>query len=188
MPRTTPMTAGGMARPALRWLAAAVAAMLMCAVARADDAPDPVVAQRGTVTVTASQVRQMLAMADPETRAQMQRDPQLLLQRVRDRLLQLVLLEKAHREQWDARPDVIYRAEQAKDSAIAESYLAAQVPLAPDYPSDKEIAAAYEANKAKLMLPRQYHLAQILIAVPQDAPATADAAAPEQPAPLHGRP
>jgi parvulin-like peptidyl-prolyl isomerase len=167
-------------------LALALALALPCATARADDAPpaDPVVAQRGTVTLTASQVRALLAGADPETRQQMQRDPRLLLQRVRDRLVQLVLLDRAKADKWDERPDVIYRAEQAKQSAIAESYLAGQTPLPADFPTDQQIAAAYEANKAKLMLPRQYHLAQILVAVPQDAPAADEAQAQKRAADL----
>lgn len=165
---------------------AVVLALAQPCAARADDtAPaDPVVAQRGAVTLTASQVRAMLANVDPETRQQMQRDPRLLLQRVRDRLVQLVLLDRAKADKWDERPDVIYRAEQAKQSAIAESYLAGQTPLPPDFPNDQQIAAAYEANKGKLMLPRQYHLAQILIAVPQDAPAADDAQAQKRAADL----
>ncbi len=167
-------------------LACTLALALPCLPARADDAApaDPVVAQRGTITVTASQVRAMLANADPETRQQMQRDPRLLLQRVRDRLVQLVLLERARADKWDQRPDVVYRAEQAKQSAIAESYLAAQAPLPADFPTDQQIAAAYEANKGKLMLPRQYHLAQILINVPQDAPAAEDTQAQKRAADL----
>jgi parvulin-like peptidyl-prolyl isomerase len=175
---------GGVARTALLWMAAMTVAFAFT-MARADQAPDPIVAQEGTVTLRASEVRQMLAMAGPELRQQMQRDPALLVQRVRERLMQLVLLDRARDEKWDQRPDVAYRAELAKEAAIAESYLAAQAPLPPDYPSEKEIAAAYEANKAKLVVPRQYRLAQILVAVPPGASAATESAAQKRAAELH---
>ncbi|HVC16698.1 MAG TPA: peptidylprolyl isomerase [Rhodanobacter sp.] len=128
---------------------------------------DPIVAQRGAVTLTAKDVQQILAAVDPDLRKQMQRDPRLLLQRVRERMLQLVLLDQARAEKWDQRPAVAYRAQVAKDGAIVESYVESKVSLPPDYPSEDDVARAYAANKSKLMLPREYHLAQIMIAVPQ---------------------
>jgi hypothetical protein len=166
------------------WWPVAVALLLAGATAWAGDAADPIVAQRGTVTLTASEVRAMLAAADPEMRQQMQREPRLLLQRVRDRMVQLVLLDRAKAEKWDERPEVVYRAELARQAAIVDSYVAAQVPLPQGFPSEQDIAAAYEANKSKLHLPRQYHLAQILIAVPPDADAAADTAAQKRTADL----
>lgn len=168
----------------LKCLAIAAAVLLAGAAAQANTTPDPVVAQWGTVTLTASQVREMLAATDPDTRQQMQRDPKLLLQRVRDRLIQLVLLDRARADKWDQRPEVAYRAELAKEAAIAESYLAARAPLPPGFPSEQDIAAAYEANKAKLLVPRQYHLAQILITVPKDASSASVTAAEKHAADL----
>jgi len=40
------------------------------------------------------------------------------------------------------------------------------VPADPNFPSSAEIAAAYEANKTRFMVPKQYHVAQIAILVP----------------------
>lgn len=161
-----------------RWLGlgCAVAALLLLApMARAADADDPVVAQRGTVTLRASDVRQILAMADPDIRRQMEHDPAVLAQKLRDRLLQLGILDEAKAKQWDQRPDVAWRAELAREAAIEESYVAAQVPPDPGFPSEEQIQAAYEANKSKLIAPRQYHVAQIFIASPQSASVQADA-------------
>jgi hypothetical protein len=166
-------------------LAGAFALALLPSLAlRAADPADPVVAQRGAVTITASQVRLLLQMADPEVRAQLQRDPKLLAQRVRERLVQLVLLDQARAEKWDERPEVAFRAELAREGAIVESYVAAQVPPDPAFPSEQQIAAAYEANKARMVLPKQYHLAQILISVPAGASAAADAEAKKRAADL----
>lgn len=159
--------------PAGRALAIIAVLLLAAGGAQAADSPDALVAQRGAVTMTAKDVQQMLTAAGPAARAQMKRDPRLLLQRVRDRMLQMVLLDQARAAKWDQRPDVAYRAEIAKEAAIAESYVASKVTLPPDYPSEKEIEAAYAANKSKLILPRQYHLAQIVVAVPPNSPESA---------------
>jgi peptidylprolyl isomerase len=178
------MCIGLMRRAAELCVVAATAAFLLVGAARAGDAPDPVVAQRGAVTLTASQVREILAAADPDARQQMERDPGLLIERVRERMMQLVLLDRARADKWDARPDVAYRAELAKEAAIVESFLSAQVPLPPDFPTDQDIVAAYDANKSKLMLPRRFHLAQLLIAEPSGVTSEAKSEAEKRAAEL----
>ncbi len=152
-------------------------ALLLAPAARAADADDPVVAQRGTVVLRASDVRQLIEMADPEAGRQMRRDPAVLAQNLRDRLLQLSILADAKAHQWEQRPDVAWRAEQARDAVIEESYVAAQIPADPAFPSDAQIQAAYDANKAKLIAPRQYHVAQIFVASPQSGTVETDAEA-----------
>ncbi len=157
------------------------AALLLVAGAAAAQQPaaaaDPVVAQRGSISLTASQVREMVRDADASLRAQLVQDPAALLTYVRDRMLQLAVLAEAHARQWDSRPDVIWRADRAREASITDGYMASLSQPDPAYPSDAEVQAAYQANKARLTLPRQYHLAQIYLAVPQGAPASADAAA-----------
>jgi peptidylprolyl isomerase len=133
-------------------------------------ASDPVVAQRGDVKITASQVRDMVRFADAEQRHQLETNPDALLQMVRDRLLKEALLREAETHQWDQREDVKYRVELAREDAIAGNWIATQVSGDPNFPTDEQVQAAYEANKSKLMVPRQYHLAQIFLAVPQGAP------------------
>ena len=163
-------------RSLTRCLVVALAATLLAApVVRADDAADPVVARRGDVTMTAGQVRQLTQMADPELRKQMEHDPAVLAQKVRERLLQLVILHEAQSHQWDQRPEVQFRADLARQNAIVDSYVASQVPNEPDFPTEDQVKAAYEANKSKLMVPRQYHLAQIFIAAPLSGGVQSDA-------------
>lgn len=158
-----------------RVLAAALAAAFAAAPALADDAADPVVGQRGTVTLTASQVRQSLQLADPELRQKLEHDPALLEQRLRERLLQLVLLNEAKAQKWDQRPEVQARAELARQTAIIDSFVAAQVPPDPAFPTDEQLQKAYDANRSKLMVPRQFHLAQIFIAAPPSTGVQGDA-------------
>lgn len=168
---------GVAARRTIRGFAVVAALLMFSAAPRADSVPNPIVAQRGAVTLSAKDVQQILAAADPDLRKQMQKDPRLLLQRVRERMLQLVLLDQARAEKWDQRPDVAYRAKIARDGAIVESYLASKVSLPPDFPSEEAVARAYAANKAKLVLPRRYNLAQIMVAVPRGSSQATAAAA-----------
>jgi peptidylprolyl isomerase len=51
------------------------------------------------------------------------------------------------------------------------------VPADPNFPTEAEIAAAYQANKARFAVPKQYHVAQIAILVPPGSPKDVDEAA-----------
>lgn len=161
-----------------RWMAAAVLAVALAfgagqgraqsvTNARGDD---PVMAQRGSITMTQSQVQEMVRNSDPETRRALESDPSALSRAVRDHVLQLSVLAEAQSKQYDTRPDVIWRAEQARIGSIVDSYVASLTQPDPSYPSEQDIEQAYEANKSRLMIPRQYHLAQIFIAVPESNP------------------
>ncbi len=161
------------------WLLAA--ALLAAMPALAQPAPhaaaDPVLGQRGDITVTASEVREMLRNVDPAVRARVEASPSALAAYVRDRLLQLSVLAEAHSHQWDAKPEVIWRADRAREASIADGYVASLSQPDPGFPSDAQVQAAYDANKARLIVPRQYHLAQIYVAVPAGAAPAADKAA-----------
>ena len=157
-----------------------IAGLALGPAARADETPapappagapaaDPVVAQRGDIKLTASQVRDMIRFADPEQRRALESNPNALAQQVRDRMIQLTLLREAEAHQWQQREDVAYRAELARQGQIANSWLAGQVAGDPNFPTDDQVKAAYDAYKSKIMVPRQYHVAQIFLAVPQGA-------------------
>ena len=159
--------------------AAVLTACLALAVARADETPapapatpaapaagaaatpsaasdDPVVAQRGDIKLTASQVREMIRFAEPETRHVLESNPQALMQAVRDRMIKLTLLREAEARQWDKRDDIAYRAELAREEAIESSWIASEVAGDPGFPTEDQVKTAYEANKAKITVPKQY--------------------------------
>ncbi len=161
-------------RPAARAATLLAAALLLGAQGPTPNGSDPVVAQSGDVTVTASAMRRLVDAAEPDARAQLLRDPATLAQLARRAVLQKILLDAARAKKFDQDPDVAARADEARDSVIANAYVASLTQPPPDYPSDAEVQAAYEANKARLVVPRQYHLAQIFAAVPPNAPASAD--------------
>ena len=151
---------------AARIAACALAALLVGAQA---PAPEAVIAQSGTITLTAADVRRLLDIADADLRQQAQHDATVLPRLVRAQLLQALLLNEARAKQWDQRPDVVFRANQAHDAVVANSYLASQTTPPADYPADADVQAAYEANKPRFMQPRQYQLAQIFVAIPAGA-------------------
>ena len=166
-------------RPAICLLATGVVA------AAAPPLPPPVlpdqalIARAGDgVTMTAGGLRALVATLAPADRDHVAHDPAALAEMVRSAVLQSELFAQAHAHGWDRRPDVAAAAERARRDAIVRSYIARQLPASPE-PSDADLHAAYEANKTRFMLPRQYHLAQIFRAVPAGA-TTAQAAPARQ--------
>lgn len=148
-----------------------VAGTLLLAAA-APTPPDPVIAERGTDRITASQARHLIASLDAPTRARLAADPKSLANLLRDLLLQRALLEQAQTDHWDQRPDVAALLQHTRDEALAQSYLAAHAIVPPDYPAPADVEAAYAANKSKFMQPRLYHLTQLFFPSP---PSPADA-------------
>jgi peptidylprolyl isomerase len=143
----------------------------------AGNAPTDVAARRGDVKLTVADVRDMIAHADPAIRAQVQSNPAALADFVRDRVLRQTLLEEARAVHWEQNPDVIAKIKEARDTVIAQTYVVSKVPADPNFPTEAEIASAYEANKARFTIPQQYHLAQIAIVVPAGASKDVDDAA-----------
>jgi parvulin-like peptidyl-prolyl isomerase len=132
-------------------------------------AADATVARRGSVALTSGDVRNLLARLDPAERDRLQHNPAALGAFVREQVLQQALLEQARDAKWDQKPEIAAQATQAHDAVIASTYLNSLTAPDPNYPADADIQAAYEANKTRFLIPRQYHLAQIFVAVPADA-------------------
>jgi len=150
-------------------LALVLAAALLAgtAVAQAPVQPPDILARRGTQSLTEAQLRELLAEADPAEREAWVREPARFTQIVRDRILREAMLAEARSQAFDKRPDVAARAERARNDAVVEAWLEGVGTPPGSYPSDAEIAAAYDANRASLMVPRQYRIAQLWLAVPE---------------------
>ena len=145
------------------------AATLLLLLGAAGDPSTDIVAQRGDLKMTAADVRAMLDKADPAVRAKAEASTAALASFVRDRMLDQAMLAEAKAKGWEQRPDVQQRLAELRDQVVLQTYVASLVPADPAFPSDAEIAAAYDANKSRLMLPRQYHIAQIAILGPAGA-------------------
>jgi parvulin-like peptidyl-prolyl isomerase len=152
-------------------LAALSICLLICPATRlhaADDSDaNDVIARIGDSQVTAGELRTAIASLDPNTQAAAARDPQALSKLVRLILAQRLVLKEALEKKWDQNPTVVNALNQVRNNAIAQTYLQS-VSTPPDtYPSDAEVQTTYDANKAQLLIPRQYDLAQVYIKDPK---------------------
>jgi parvulin-like peptidyl-prolyl isomerase len=100
--------------------------------------------------------------------------PQALANFARERVLNDAVIAEAHSQSWETKPEIARRIEEARNTVILQTYLASKVTPDPAFPSEAEVSKAYEANKGRLIAPKQYHLAQIVLLVPQGASATDD--------------
>ena len=120
-------------------------------------------AKIGSIEIKTGEIREILAGLDAEQQAAIAKDPAALGQYVRALLVQRHVLKQALDQKWDQDPAVIARLVRARESALTESYLEAKSAPEPGYPSAAVLTEAYEANKAKLLVPRSFRLAQIFI-------------------------
>jgi parvulin-like peptidyl-prolyl isomerase len=127
--------------------------------------------------VTAGEIRADIRNLDANTQAAAERDPAALSQLVRAILAQRLVLKEALEKKWDQNPAVTAAIERLRDSAIAQTYLQSVSKPPETYPSDAELQAAYDANKAQLLIPRQFDLAQIYIKNPKSSDPSAAATA-----------
>lgn len=135
----------------------------------AADNPQAVIAERGAVRMTAGELESLLALLDQPTRDRLRANPNQLAELVRGRLLRDTLLAEAQAAKWDARPDVAARAEDARVQVITQSFITAKTLPGIVEPTEAEIAQAYEATKARLVVPRQYNLWQLAVLIPANA-------------------
>jgi parvulin-like peptidyl-prolyl isomerase len=173
MPRPFPL------RPAAATLLSV--SLLLCPQARLraadDDSDSTVIARVGDAQVTAGEIRADIQNLDANTQAAAARDPSALSEVVRAILAQRLVLKEAREKKWDQNPAVTAALERLRDNAIAQTYLQSVSKPPDSYPSDAELQAAYDANKAQLIVPRQFDLAQIYIKDPKGSDASTAAKA-----------
>lgn len=150
-------------RPAALLLGLCVASLGAAASAKP---ADPVIAQVGTQTLTASGFARALAALDPAERSKAAADRQALLALVRAELGREAVLAEARARHWDKRPDIAARAERAHDDVVITGFIAGTIAPPPGFPGEDAIRQVYEANLSRFMEPRAYHIAQIYVARP----------------------
>jgi parvulin-like peptidyl-prolyl isomerase len=132
-------------------------------------AGEDVVARVGNINISAEEMRGYLAALGPRERAAIGQDPALLSQAVRLQLANRLVLQELLAKKWDQQPGIAAQLDRVRESAVVELYLQqTSSPLA-NYPSDEEVQQVYDANRAALLMPRQFQLAQIFVAAPKDA-------------------
>ncbi|WP_445489661.1 peptidylprolyl isomerase [Rhodopseudomonas sp. RCAM05734] len=157
-------------------VAAAVAQAPTVATAPAR-ASDEVVARVGNNDVSADDMRSYIAALGPREQAALAQDPAQPSQVVRLLLSNRLVLQELSSKKWDQQPAVAAQLEGVRESAMVELYLQSVSTPPASFPSDDEVQKVYDANRASLLVPRQYQLAQIFVPLAKDADkATADAA------------
>jgi len=122
------------------------------------------VAQMGAIQFTVSDLKDFLQTLPPESRRQALADPQAMNRLIQAEVARRAVLNEALAKKWQLKPAVAKQIGMARDTIVLRNYLTAVVNLPAGYPSEAETKAAYDLNRDKFLMPRQYHLAQIFIA------------------------
>jgi parvulin-like peptidyl-prolyl isomerase len=133
----------------------------------------PPVGKIGAVEIHATEFRSSLSSLSDVESAALAKDPEMLKQVLKTLLVQKLVLQEALAKKWDEDPKIKSKLERLRESTLTDSYLQSISEPPPSYPSEAEITAAYETNKASLVVPKQFRLAQIYINLPEGADAAA---------------
>lgn len=130
----------------------------------ASAAAEPAVARLGALQVAPDELKALLAEVPAETRVQLSENRDALERWMRARLAEKALYEQASAQDWQQRPQVKTLIDAAARQIVLRTYLESVSTVPEDYPSDAELQAAYQANKAQLAVPALYRVSQIFIA------------------------
>jgi parvulin-like peptidyl-prolyl isomerase len=118
----------------------------------------------GEVEVTTTEVKSLVDSINAGSETTAPLNSEALDQLVRALLVQRLVLKQAITTKHNQKPEVIEQLRRTQEAALAESYLREQSQPAADYPSQEELAAAYNENKDAFKLPKSWLLSQIYIA------------------------
>ena len=133
--------------------------LILCSAAAAED----LVGKMGDVELRSSELKAILEAQPPDARRQLATDPAALERLVRSELMRKAVLNEARQKGWDKRPELQPLLERARDQVVVSSFVGNVAKPGDGYPSEEEIKQFYESNKAQLLAPPQYHLAQIFL-------------------------
>jgi peptidylprolyl isomerase len=128
-----------------------------------------VVARMGHIEVTVDDLRAYVETLGEQERAALIRDPALLGQVVRTYLARQAVVREATARKWDQSKAVKAKLERVREQALSDLYLESVARPPDGYPSEAELQAAYDANRASFAVPRQFRVAQIFIAAGKGA-------------------
>jgi parvulin-like peptidyl-prolyl isomerase len=135
---------------------------------------EEVVARVGSTNISADEVRSYIAALAPREQAAVTKDPALLSQAVRLLLTNRLVLQEALGKKWDQQPAVAAQLERVRENAVIELYLQSVTTPPSNFPNDEEVQKVYDANRSAMLVPRQFELAQIFVAVSKDADKAAE--------------
>jgi parvulin-like peptidyl-prolyl isomerase len=133
-----------------------------------------VVARVGSANISAEEMRAYIGALGPREQAALAKEPALLSQAVRMLLANRLVLQEVVGKKWDQQPNIAAQLDRIRDNALVELYLQSVAAPPENYPSEEELQKTYDANRAALLVPRQFQLAQIFVAAPKDADRAAE--------------
>ena len=139
-----------------------------------------VLGKAGDIEITSQELRESIAGMESGNSMDLTKDAEALSQYARALLVRRLVLREALEKKWDQEPAVIAKLVRAREAALAESYLDAASATEKSYPTEAQVKEAYDANRAKFVIPKSFRLAQIYINTatgPEDAAAKAKLAA-----------
>lgn len=131
---------------------------------------DPnIVGRVGSTDVSVEEMRAIVHGLDPVEQEALASNPALLKRVVFSLLAEKVLLKEIIAKQWDKQPNVQEHLERVRRSTLADMYLKTVSEPPANYPGADELHAAYESRKNTFIVPHQFQIAQIFIALPSGA-------------------
>jgi peptidylprolyl isomerase len=125
-----------------------------------------VIAHATGIELGANDVRSLLTSLPATERSAAAGNLPDLEQLVRAELARRAVLAEAKSKGFDRRPETQTQLDRVRDEALVRLWVASQAAVPAGFPSEDEIKAAYEANKAALAPATEYRLAQIFISAP----------------------
>jgi parvulin-like peptidyl-prolyl isomerase len=119
--------------------------------------------------VTIANIQENLAALPEAEKARLLHDSAALANLAELVAAQKIIVREALDKGWAAKKDVALALDRARADTIVRTYVEASSQPPKEYPSDTEVDAAYEANRLALMQPKQFHYAEILVALAKDA-------------------
>jgi parvulin-like peptidyl-prolyl isomerase len=139
--------------------------LMLCSAAAAED----LVGKMGDVELYSSELKAILEAQPPDARRQLATDPAAMERLVRSELMRKAVLNEAKQKGWDKRQELQPLIERARDQVIVSSFVGNFAKPGDGYPSEEEIKQFYESNKAQLLAPTQFQLAQIFLPAAEGA-------------------
>ena len=137
------------------------------AAAAAAGVKPPAVATLGAVQVDRDELQRQLRAA---ARAQLKDNRAGLDQWLRARLAEKALIEQARVQGWQDKPEVKRAFQAAQEQILMQSYLESVSRAPDDYPTEADLASAYERAKPQLAQPALYRVSQIFLPAPLATP------------------
>ena len=120
-------------------------------------------ARIGSQEIDLEQLQALLPDLTPDEKLAFAANPETFNQYVRTLLIRQVVHDAALANEWDLNPKAQAAVERARQAAIVESYLQAIAAVPENFPSEDQLAAFYEANRASFTAPKQYELSQVFL-------------------------